>query len=139
MSLDTVFAAIQARIEAAWPTIEPTVPLAYPNAVSRPEASEFLLVDVTWVGGIPTTIGAPGANRVRRDGYIWLHAFITAGTGNQVRAFQIASRAATIFEEQNFADVVCIAMEPGGGQSGTEDGRWYGQSVAIPFWFDEDA
>jgi hypothetical protein len=138
LSLDTVYADIKARIVAQWPLIEPNVPLAYPNDLVGPSAEEFLLVDVTWAGGEPVTIGAPGGNRVRRNGFIWLHAFIASGLG-QVRAFEIASKAARVFEEQDFGEVVCSAMEPGAGQSGTDDGRWYGQSVAISFWFDESA
>jgi len=138
LSLDTVFAAIKSRIVAQWPAIEPTVPLAYPNDLVEAVGDEYLLVDVVWSGGDPVTIGAPGGNRVRRYGNIWLHAFTVAGSG-QVRAFVIAAKAARVFEEQDFGSIVCSAMEPGAGQSGTDDGRWYGQSVNIPFWFDEDA
>ena len=93
MSLDTVFAAIQSRIAAQWPAIEPTVPLAYPNDLVEAVGDEYLLVDVVWSGGDPVTIGAPGANRVRRYGNIWLHAFIAAGSG-QARAFVIVAKAA---------------------------------------------
>lgn len=138
MSLDTVYADIKARIEAQWPALEPTVPIAYPNDLVEPTGDEYLLVDVVWSGGDPVTIGAPGGNRVRRYGNIWLHAFIATGNG-QSRAFVIAAKAAKVFEEQDFVSIVCSAMEPGAGQSGTDDGRWYGQSVNIPFWFDEDA
>jgi hypothetical protein len=140
LSISTAVSDVHTKIESEWPSLESTVPLAYPNALLQPPSTtaEYLVVEVSWAGGAPATIGAPGNNRARRDGWIWLHAFVRAGKGD-VRAFEIAAKAATIFEEKDFgaAGLVCSAMEPGAGQSGSTDGLWYGQSVAIPFFFDE--
>lgn len=138
MSLDTAFNDIKNRIEGLWPAIEPSVPLAFLDSGYQRDltGAEFLVVEVEWSGGEGVTIGAPGSNLARRDGFIRLHALVLVGTG-QGRPMQIAARAAAIFEDQQFGEVVCWSMEPGGGNSGTDDGLYFGQSVDVPFRIDE--
>ncbi len=147
MSLDAAYDAIRARIEAAWPGIEPTVPLAFKNENFQPPRSTdtkgtplpWVLIDVKWSPGPPSglaSIGAPGANFSRRGGNIWCHAFVAQGTG-EARAMQLAAEAGGVFEQQDFNPVDCWSILPGGDNSGTEDGLYYGQSVAVPFWIDD--
>gem|GEM_PF-7040850 len=63
---------------------------------------------------------------------------VPTGSG-RVLADTYAGQFASILEQQDFSGVVFSAAEPGGGQSGMVDGTYYGQSVAIPFYYDETA
>jgi len=143
MSLDTAVAAIRARAETLWPVLEAAVPLAWPNeAFDRPLSAAgapvpFLMMEVRWGGGGFVSVGAPGNNLARREGHIWIFAFIPQGSGES-RAHQLAAAAAGMFEGQAFGGVVCQAMEPG-GEADDEEGLYFGQSAAIPFDFDETA
>jgi len=143
MSLDTAIAAIRARAESLWPALEAAVPMAFPNeAFARPRSAAgaplpFLVIEVRWNGGGFMSIGAPGYNLARRQGHIWVFAFIPQGTG-EARAHQLAAAAAGMFEGQDFSGVVCEAMMPG-GQADAEEGLYFGQSAAVPFDFDETA
>ena len=116
------------------------MPLAFESVGYQrdPAGTAFLVVEVVWSGGEPASIGSPGNNLVRRRGSIWFHAMIPVGTDVD-RALEIAQHAATIFENQDFGGVTCTAMEPGGGESGTDDGLYYGQSVSVSFFHDEAA
>jgi hypothetical protein len=139
-TIDTAYATIRTRIETLWSSIESTIPLAFPNEGFQRDANgaAFLLVEITWAGGVGVTIGAPGHNLARRDGQIWLHAFVPIGTGQQ-QAMKIAGEAAKIFEDRDIGGgIICEAMAPGGGESNTDDGMYYGMSTNVPFYFDEE-
>lgn len=140
MSLSSAYAAIKTRLQLLWPGTEPLVPLAFENVGYErdPAGSAFLVVELQWSGGEPASIGAPGNNLVRRFGNIWFHAFIPVGIDVD-RALEIAQHAAGIFENQDISGVQCSAMEPGAGQSGSDDGLYFGQSVNVPFFYDESA
>lgn len=140
MSYDLAVTAIQQRFEALWVATEPTVPICFENEAFNPPKprAEWIMLRVDWTGGDFITIGAPGNNVTRRLGHIWVHAFIPSGTGGVTRAHKMASEAGTIFEGQDFSGVVCEGAMPG-GPAGSEDGAYYGQSVAIPFYYDEEA
>lgn len=141
--------AIRARAESLWPPIEASVPLSFPNetndSAGNPlpprdtsgQASPFVRIEVIWNGGGFMSIGDPGANRVRRQGHIWIYAFVPQGSGDS-RAYKIAGEAAGMFEGAYFGAVVCEGMQPG-GQVDSEDGSYYGQSASVPFYFDETA
>jgi hypothetical protein len=143
MALSDAVTAIRARAESLWPSLEAAVPLAWRNdPFDKPVDGNgaplpFVALDVRWNGGETITIGAPGSNRVRREGHIWAFAFIAQGAG-QNRAHQLAGEFAGIFENQDFAGIVCEGMQPG-GEADSEDGNLYGQSAAVPFYFDETA
>jgi len=139
MSLDSAYALIRARFISQWQTIEPTVSYGFPNENFQrdPGGGEFIIMEVKWLGGEGMTIGVPGFNRARRDGRVTLHCFVPIGTG-QSRAMQMGSRAASIFEDQDLGGgVVFEAMMPGGGESGTDDGLYYGEAVDIPYSLSE--
>lgn len=143
MSLSTAVAAIKSRAESLWPGIEASVSLAWPNEnFTRPvdgsgNANPFVMIEVRWNGGEFGSIGAPGSNIARRDGHIWCFAFVSQGAG-QDRAHELAAEAAGMFEGQDFAGIVCEAMQPG-GEADDEEGNYFGQSAAIPFSYDETA
>lgn len=143
-SYEAAVTAIRERAEALWPGVEPAVTLGWENeafamptdpATARP--LPCVVIDVVWTGGDFMTIGSPGYNLARREGHVWAYAFIPRGTG-QIRAHQLAARAARLFEGQDFDGVVCEAAMPGGPVS-SEDGNYYGQSVSVPFQYDETA
>ena len=128
--------AIAARFEAQWAGPE-TVALVN-RRFERPEPpAPWLLLEIAWNGGEQASIGAPGANYMRRYGMIWLHAFAPRQTAPSV-ASALLARAATIFEAQDFSGVICDAAEPG-GPNDSEDGAWLGRSCSIPFEYEETA
>lgn len=123
-----------------WPTTEPDVPLDLQNRGFRPPKppGAFISLRVHWTTGDFLTIGSPGDNLVRREGLIWLYAYVPTGVDGIVRAHQLAAEGAAIFEGQNFEGVLCGAIAPGGPVE-SEDGNYTGTSCAIPFSFDEAA
>lgn len=143
MPLSDAVAAIRNRADTLWPAIEAAVPLAWPNEnFARPvdangSPSPFVVIELRWNGGEFQSIGSPGYNIARREGHIWIFAFIPQG-GGESRAHQLAARAAGMFEGQDFGGVVCEAAMPG-GEADDEEGNYFGQSVAIPFDYDETA
>lgn len=146
MPLSDAVAAIRARAETLWPAIEATVPLAWPNENPDPPLPRmgangtpepFVMIELRWNGGEFESIGAPGSNIARRQGHIWIFAFVAQGSGES-RAHQLVSRAADMFEGEDFSGVVCEAAMPG-GEADTENGNLFGQSAAIPFDYDETA
>jgi len=140
MSLDAAVTAVRTRAETLWPGVEPSVTLAFEDddfQAPQPPAP-WVMIEVIWGGGGEfLSVGSPGSNLARRPGHIWAHGFIPQGTGT-VRAHQIASEAASMFEGADFGGLVCQAMQPG-GPAGSENGNYFGQSVSIPFNFDESA
>jgi ribosomal protein S18 acetylase RimI-like enzyme len=128
MPLQTAVAAIRNRVESQWS--EPDVVLAFPNEnFRRPVDSKgapqpFVMIEVRWNGGEFMSIGAPGNNLTRREGHIWAFAFVPQGSGEGL-AHELAGEAASIFEGQDFAGIVCQAMSPG-GPADSEDGLYYG-------------
>lgn len=143
MALSDAVAAIRSRAESLWPALEATVGLAWPNERfnlpldANGAPSPFVMIELRWNGGEFVSIGAPGSNRARREGHIWCFAFIPQGTGES-RAHDLAGKAAGMFEGQDFSGLVCWAQEPG-GEADDQDGNYFGQSAAVPFWFDETA
>lgn len=144
MPLEDAVTAIRDRAESLWPGIDPTVPLSWDNATFdgpvdpvTGDPMPFVVFDVVWTGGEFITVGSPGYNLARREGHIWAYAFIARGVG-QIRAHQLIARAAGMFEGETFGGLWCEAAMPGGSVS-SESGNYYGQSVAIPFIFDETA
>lgn len=144
MSLDTAVAAIRARAESLWPSLEAAVPLSWPNenqdGAGNPlpprdangTPSPFVRIGVMWTGGGFLSIGN---GLKRREGQIWCEAFIPEGSGEGA-AHRLATEAARMFEGKHFGVVVCWAMQPGGPVD-SEDGNFYGQSASVPFHFDE--
>lgn len=144
MTLDVAVAAIRARSDALWPGIEPAVPISWPNepfdkpvdpVTSTP--LPFVVVEIMWNPITDGSIGSPGSNLARRFGHIWFYAFIPESVG-EARAHQLASEAAGMFELQNFGTVVCEFAEPS-GPAKPDDGNYFGQTVSVPFYFDETA
>lgn len=144
MSLSSAVTAIRARAESLWPGLEPDVPLAWPNeAFEKPIDSStkgplpFVMIETRWSGGEFVSIGSPGSNLARREGHIWIFAFIGQATG-EGRAHQLIAEASGMFEGADFSGVVCQASEPG-GDTRSDDGNYFGQAAAVPFNFDETA
>jgi hypothetical protein len=137
--LDAAYRAIKTRAEAQWPAIEPGVPMAFQNAGFQrdPSGAAWILLRVDWSGGEQASIGAPLQRLVRRYGQIWLDCFAPIGAGDEA-PLKLATEAALIFECQEFDGVVCEAMAPGAGASDSDDGLYFGESVNIPFYYDEE-
>lgn len=141
MPFSTAVTAIRSRADTLWPAIEPTVPQTWPNEpFDRPldvngSPLPFVMIEVRWSGGGFESVGAPGSNLARRQGHIWVYAFVPQGTG-EIRAHELVAKAADMFEGEDFSGVVCEAASPG-GEVESEDGNYFGQSAAVPFDYDE--
>lgn len=138
MTMDEAYTAIRDRMNAEWPLINSTVPVAYPNEnFQGPNGNAFLLLEVTWAGGAGLSIGAPGSNWTVRDGNLYLRAFTPIGAG-QLPGIQIVRQARGIFEDLDMGGgLIFLAMEPGGGMSNSDDGQYYCQEITLPFWLHE--
>lgn len=136
-------AAIKARLAAQWTTTAiayANEPFAKPTATVSGVAAPapFVLLEVEWLDGEQMSIGAPGANLVRRRGEILLHVLVPEGTGTAT-AETHAGTLAGIFECQTFSGVRCHAAQPGVADARAEDGSYFGRSIAVPFEYDETA
>jgi hypothetical protein len=144
MSLDTVASAIRLRADTLWPPLEPVIPLAWPNEdFERPIGSSgrplpFVVIELRWSGGEFASVGAPGNNLTRREGHIWIFAFVPKGDG-ETRAHQLVARAISMFEGADFGGGILCQGAMIGGEADDEDGDYFGQCAAIPFDYDETA
>lgn len=139
MSLDGAYSEIRTRITTVWPTLEAAVPLAFPdeNFQEPDPPAPWLFVEIRWSGGEIITIGAPGSNRARRDGWVSFSAMVPTGTGEQ-RGMQLIGKAGGMLEGQTVGSATFFGMEPGGGVSTTDSGLYTGQTADVSFYVDDD-
>jgi hypothetical protein len=73
-------------------------------------------------------------------GHIFAHVFVPKGYG-LADHLSLAGRAGEVFRAATFyndgagAKVVCFGASVQGGDSSSDDGNWFGVTVAIPFEF----
>jgi hypothetical protein len=85
-------------------------------------------------------IGLPGNQTWLTTGHIVIHVFVPKGFG-LIDHLAIAGqagdvfRAATFYSDEPGAKVVCFGPSVQGGDSSSDDGNWFGVTVAIPFDF----
>lgn len=136
-------AAIRERLETAWAS---RTPLAWPNS-AKPDPVDgqgrpipWAYVEITGTDAGIHGVGEPGNHVVIDDGLITATVFGPADEGDDV-ATSLAVEIGEIFRVKQFYDA-----EPGtcvrtwtprmtGGDSGSDDGMWFGVSVIIPFQF----
>lgn len=142
MGWERAVTAVHDRMRSGW--TDAAVPVLLRNGEGLdnrpfhpPVATPWLFVELRWNGGGGGSID--GVMR-RREGHIWLHAFVPYGTGI-TEAHRLTAAAAALFEQQDVSGVVCADALPGGESSASIPsqikGSWDGESVSIPFTFDE--
>lgn len=137
---DLAVTAVEARFRTAWAGHTPVLFEGGADADGKPFSAPngpWVFVHVRWNGAENASVD--GALK-RRFGQVWVHAFIPANRVGR-EAHQLAARAATVFEDADFAGVRCFEAKPAGeadaAVANMPDGRWQGQSACIPFEFDE--
>ncbi len=85
--------------------------------------------------------GRPGNHVYRYDGIISVHVFIPAGGGTALGT-QYATQIGEIFRRKKFYDDVsqgcCVRTEDpfvAGGDSGSDDGNWFGTTMTCAFTY----
>jgi hypothetical protein len=85
-------------------------------------------------------VGLPGNQVWLTTGHIFAHVFVPKGYGLPGH-LALAGRAGEIFRSQTFYNaepgtkVICGGPSVQGGDSASDDGTWFGVTVAIPFEF----
>lgn len=136
-------AAIRARLVANWTT----TPITYQNEQPSPpwppvDANGVLLpwvnLEIECTGAPIIGGGVPGNHVYRYEGTIMAHAFVPVGTGDAL-AKQYALSIGEIFRRKTFYDATpgyCVRTEdpaPLGGTSKSDDGNWFGVTMAVDF------
>src|SRR5262249_8845485 len=85
-------------------------------------------------------VGLPGNQTWLTTGHIFQHVFVPKGFG-LADPLALAGQAGQVFKSATFynsepgAKVVCFGPTVQGGDSASDDGNWFGVTVAIPFEF----
>lgn len=84
--------------------------------------------------------GLPGSQTWLTSGHIRIHVFAPKGYGyvEQLAIAKLAGdvfRAATFYNSDPGAKVVCYGPSVRGGETASDDGNWFGVTVTIPFEF----
>jgi hypothetical protein len=137
-------AAMRARFEALFDIA--TTPVKYQNedppqnpwppATAKPWIYFEAIQAQTALRGA----GLPGNQTWLTTGHIFAHVFAPKGYG-MADHLLVAGRAGDVFRAATFynddagAKVVCLGPTVQGGDSASDDGNWFGVTVAIPFEF----
>lgn len=119
--------AVRTQFDTNWIGTEP---IQYPNQrFIPPSGSSWLRLEMTQGEARNASLGI---NHIRYIGVIWIGVYIPNGTG-LANGFELAERAAAIFENQIFDRVHCWAasIKDAGIYSG-----WRQITVTIPYWHD---
>lgn len=151
-------AAIRQRLIDNWTatriTFQNEVPQdPWPPSTPDPDAPDFPVL-APWVhleiftlpGGGIQGVGVPGAHVTRTDGYIYVHVFVPAATGDGT-ASQLAWQIGEIFRSKVFYQAApgCYVrtwiprVDEGGAASTVSDiehantGNWFRVTMSVPF------
>ena len=137
-------AAMRARFVALFDTA--TTPVKYQNEDPPenpwppPPAKPWIYFEVIEAQTTRRGVGLPGRQTWITTGHIFIHVFVAKGFG-LVGHLLIAGTAGDVFRSATFynsepgAKVVCSGPSVQGGDSASDDGNWFGVTVAIPFEF----
>lgn len=137
-------AAIRARFVANFDTV--AVPVEYQNedppAANWPPlgAAPWIYFEVLETASSQRGAGLPGNQTWLTVGQILVHLFAPKGYGlpEHLRLAGLAGevfRAATFYNSDPGAKVICGAPSMQGADSDADNGKWFGVTVAIPFEF----
>jgi hypothetical protein len=133
-----VYDAIKARIEANWTTTD----IGYFN--EDPPQSEdssgapipWVLVEFSNTSDGRRGAGTPGQNIWLAEGSVQIHIFVPTGSGASL-AYSYAVTLADIFRGASFYTVTpgevvrTDGARIGGGDSGSDDGKWFRVTVVV--------
>jgi hypothetical protein len=138
-------AAIKARLVAGWTTTRITFQNEQPEQPWPPKrangsAAPWVNLEVMSTGSQIWTFGTVGNRGWRYDGFISVHVFTPVGEGVE-QAFQYAVtigeifRAAEFYEDGNGNYIRTLAPQIGGGESGSDDGKWFRVTMTVDFTY----
>ena len=112
--------------ENPWPPANPAKPWIYFEVIQAQTALRG--------------VGLPGSQTWLTVGHIFIHTYVPTGFGlaaHLALAGQAGDvfRAATFYNAEPGAKVVCYGPSVQGGDSSSDDGNWFCVTVAIPFEF----
>lgn len=134
---------VSATFATQWPIVAPGVPFALEDEPAT-IPDEFALLSVVPTTGQQMTMGRAGTRRVRRNVWIQVKLWATAGQG-VARISALGDAAQRIFELQSFAgpglgDPLTVQAATGikrSGSADSTDGRWTMLLVRMPAWYSE--
>jgi len=103
-------------------------------------ASPWIYFEVIQAQTALRGVGLPGQQTWLTTGHIFIHTFVPKGFG-LADHLALAGKAGDVFRAATFynaepgAKVVCYGPSVQGGDSSSDDGNWFGVTVAIPFEF----
>lgn len=136
-------AAMRARYEAAALGVPTEFQNEDPPQVPWPPSPAALWIYFEVIEAATTLrgVGLPGSQLWLTTGHIFAHVFAPKGWGLPDH-LRVAGLAGAVFKAATFyvdaavgARVTCGGPSIQGGGSASDDGNWFGVSVAIPFEF----
>lgn len=135
MSMSQDAATIQQRFAQEWPTLNPTVPVAYENAAASipPENEHWLRFAIVPSAVAPSSFG-PSIRRYEAVGRIEIQVFAPRGSGTALRD-ALADEAAAIFRNWRSPDgaVECKVGAELSTPPADEREAWSMRRVSIPY------
>jgi hypothetical protein len=131
MALADALAAIRSRLE----DLGPALPIIGENENTPPPSPPAPWMQFEFIGASPTIAGiaAPGSHLVRTFGTVYVHVFVPRGTAAAVLDGYVDAVSA-VFRTSDADDVFydgAPRVDP--AQPTSEDGAWFGRSVAVDF------
>lgn len=124
---------IRERFAAGWVVGSPPVqatPIQWPNqAFVPPKNKPWARFEIT---AGDTANAVVGMTQVRSVGIIWIGVYVPIATGLSI-ALSFAEIAASVFRNQSFSGVRCVAPEI--RDAGEHDG-WRLVTIVIPYFYD---
>ncbi|MCA3248589.1 MAG: hypothetical protein ING19_20835 [Azospirillum sp.] len=135
MALNDALSAIRTRLT----TLGPALPLIDENSNERPPDGPHLILEFLGASPRVAGIGAPGAHLVREFGAVMIHVLVPRGTETAALDGHVAAICA-LFRTTD-ADGVFYDGAPrvDPNQPASEDGVFFGRSIAVDFRHDHIA
>jgi hypothetical protein len=133
-------AAMRARFEGAFNAAPVKYQNENPPQTPWPPAEPWIYFEVIQTQSTLRGVGLPGNQTWLTVGHIFIHVFAPKGFGLAEHLALAGKagdifRAATFYNDQPNTKVVCYGPSVQGGDSSSDDGNWFGVTVAIPFEF----
>jgi hypothetical protein len=133
-------AAMRARFEGAFNAAPVKYQNENPPENPWPPAKPWIYFEVIQAQTAVRGVGLPGNQAWLTVGHIFIHTYVPTGSGltdHLALAGKAGGvfRAATFYNDEPNTKVVCYGPSVQGGGSSSDDGSWFGVTVAIPFEF----
>lgn len=135
MSLLSIKKAIEDRFIANWTGTNLDSNVRFENTEFTPQSGEeWVSLDIVWANSQNAAIHTN--LDTRRNGFIIIDAYAMADQGSR-GAIALVDEANSIFENQQFNNIQCLASRPrhiGINNTQGSDATWYIYRTSIPFY-----